>query len=113
MSEVPSPASDVVMAADHPQWADGGPCATCAFRSGTQANQTPHTVELARLCVEGFRVFSCHEHPSACRGFIAAVNLRGAPETEDDKRWAEVAGAAADILSDCISAAVREQEARA
>jgi hypothetical protein len=61
---------------------------------------------LARLCVEGITPFSCHEKPQLCRGFIAAVNLRGAPDTEDDRRWQEVARDSADILGRCIDAAV-------
>ncbi len=104
---VPSAASDAVTAAEHPSPEAGGPCATCAFRPGTEANTTPHTVELARLCVEGFRHFYCHEQPRLCRGFIAALNLRGVPETDDDRKWAEIAGHAADILSDAIHLAVR------
>ncbi len=103
---VPSPASDAVIAAAHPSPEDGCPCATCAFRPGTEANRTEHTIELARLCVEGGREFSCHERPQLCRGFIAAINLRGAPEDEEARRWCEVAGAAADIFSKCIDAAV-------
>lgn len=104
-SNVPSRASDLVMSADHPTPASGGPCATCAFRIGTQANLSPHTVELARLCVEGFREFYCHERPQVCRGFNAAINLRGVPQGEDDRRWSEVAGMAADVLQQCIEAA--------
>lgn len=102
---VPSPACDAVLAAAHPSSADGGPCATCAFSPGTQANQAEHTMELARLCVEGFRTFSCHEQPQLCRGFIAAINLRGVPQDEDDRRWCVVAGDAADFLSRCIDVA--------
>lgn len=107
---VPSPASDAVMAADHPSHVNGGPCATCAFRRGTEANCTPHTMELARLCVEGGRPFYCHEHPGLCRGFVAALNLRGAPETEDERRWSVVAGEAADILAECIGIAKAADE---
>ena len=104
----PSPACDVVMAADHPPHGAGGPCADFAFRRGTEANGCPETVELARLCVEGFREFHCHLHPHVCRGFMAALNLRGVPTTEDDEKWCEVARAAADILSDCIHRASAE-----
>ena len=53
MSDVPSAASDAVIAANHPAPEQGGPCATCAFRPGTEANLSPHTMQLARLCVEG------------------------------------------------------------
>ncbi len=95
----PSPACDAVMAAKHPSPAAGGPCATCAFRPGTEANLTPSTVELARLSVEGFREFFCHERPQVCRGFNAAMNLRGVPTTDDDRKWSEMAGHGADILS--------------
>lgn len=108
---VPSPACDAVIAAHHPSDADGGPCATCAFRPGTQANQTVHTIELARLSVEGLREFHCHEHPRLCRGFIAALNLRGVPQDEDDRRWSEVAGHAADLLGDAISAVAASEKA--
>lgn len=107
---VPSAASDTMIAADHPSAADGGPCETCAFRRGTEANRTAHTMELARLCVEGIVPFHCHEQPQLCRGFVAAVNLRGAPVDEEDRRWKEVAAFAADLLGACIDAAKAEDE---
>lgn len=112
-TSVPSAASDAVMAAQHPSPEDGGPCATCAFRPGTQANGTPYTVALARLCVEGSRLFYCHENPQLCRGFVAAINLRGVPEDEEHRRWCDVAGHAADMLQMCIEAAKDEDEAAA
>jgi hypothetical protein len=105
---VPSAASDEVMAAAHPPPDAGGPCASCAFRAGTEANMTEHTVTLARLCVESLRPFYCHERPGLCRGFIAAINMRGVPEDEEDRRWRVVAGDAADILGACIAAAKAE-----
>jgi hypothetical protein len=100
----PSVACDVVMAVEHPSSADGGPCHDCAFRAGTEANQTEHTVELARLCVEGFRPFYCHIQPGLCRGYIAAMNLRGVPEDDEDRQWCDAAGIAADLLSAAIAA---------
>lgn len=106
----PSAACDLVMLAVHPSPEDGGPCATCAFRPGTEANRSPHTVELARLCVEGLEPFDCHEQPQLCRGFIAAANVRGIPEDDDDRRWQQMARHAADILGRCIDAAKQEQE---
>jgi len=63
---------------------------------------TAHTTELARLCVEGIVPFHCHERPQVCRGFNAAVTLRGVPEDEEDRRWMEVARFAAEILSQAI-----------
>lgn len=102
---VPSEACDLVMAADHPSPADGGPCATCAFRAGTEAHHSEHTVTLARLCVEGLRSFNCHERPGLCRGYVAAANLRGVPSGEYEERWADVMGCAADIIGDAINAA--------
>lgn len=105
-SQIPSPACDAVLAGDHPAWESGGPCATCAFRPGTEAATTQHTVELARLCVEGFRYFGCHEHAGLCRGYVAAMNLRGVPQDEDDRRWSIVAGEAADILQMAIEAGI-------
>lgn len=105
-----SAAANAVEDADQPSPEQGGPCTTCAFRPGTEANTTEHTRTLAALCVEGFRLFGCHESGGACKGFIAALNLRGVPETEDDRRWSEVAGMAADALDRCISAAREEQE---
>lgn len=110
-SVVASPACDAVMSADHPSHEMGGPCATCAFRQGTEANRTEHTVTLARLCVEGYRQFYCHEHPGLCRGYIAAMNLRGTPQDEDDEKWATVAGDAADILAQCIARAKEAEKA--
>lgn len=107
---IPSAACDAVVAAEHPSPENGGPCATCAFRPGTEANQTAHTVELARLCVEGFRAFHCHERQQLCRGFIAALNLRGVPENDDDRKWAETAGHAADILADAIRVGVEADQ---
>lgn len=109
MHEVPSPASDAVMTAAHPSPEDGGPCGGCAFREGTEANRSEHTVTLARLCVEGLTPFQCHEKPQLCRGWIAAVNLRGAPETDDDRRWSECAASASEIVATLIDAAVHAQ----
>lgn len=106
---VASPASDAVMAADHPSPSAGGPCATCAFRPGTEANCTDHTVQLARACVEGIVPFYCHEQLGLCPGFVAAVNLRGAPTTEADRRWQEISHAVAELISDLIAHA-RQQE---
>lgn len=101
-----SPSMDVVLQADHPDPANGGPCETCAFRRGTEANQTPHTMALARACVEGLRPFHCHERPQLCRGFIAAANLRGVPKTDEDRRRMHAARMVADVLGDAIALAV-------
>lgn len=112
LGEVESQAFDLVSRAEHPSPECGGPCATCAFRLGTQANLSEHTVALAKLCVEGISPFSCHEKPQLCRGWIAAVNVlefEGLPQDEDSKRHREVMAHAADMLSMCISAAVQEQ----
>jgi hypothetical protein len=89
------PAFDLVEAAAHPSPEDGGPCSSCAFRPGTEANRSAHTVLLAKLCIEGGRMFSCHERPGLCRGYIAAANLRGLP-------FDERATLGADILADII-----------
>lgn len=99
---VDSHACDIVSSASHPAYADGGPC---AFRAGTEPSRAEETVTLARLCVEGFRPFYCHEHEHLCRGFVAAMNIRGLPETNEDRRLVEAAGAAADVLSACIASA--------
>lgn len=107
MISLPSPATDAVMAHTHPSHEDGGPCAGCAFRAGTEANSTPHTVALARACVEGIRPFYCHENPGLCRGWVAAVNLNGMPENDEQRRWQEVNAHAADMLSDAIAAGRR------
>lgn len=53
---------------------------------------------LAKLCVEGLVPFDCHEKAQLCRGFIAAVNLRGAPTTRTERRHAEAAKSAAEML---------------
>ncbi|HXE82906.1 MAG TPA: hypothetical protein VN513_06220 [Gemmatimonadales bacterium] len=103
-----SEAADAVMAADHPSPDQGGPCATCAFRPGTEAYGTARTRELAALCVEGLRPFYCHESPQLCRGFIAAANLRGVPESDEDRRWAEVCRLGADLLAACVDHAAKE-----
>lgn len=108
---VSSPACDLVMSREHPPYSAGGPCHDCAFREGTEANASQHTVMMARLCVEGFRQFDCHVHPGICRGFVAALNVRGVPETEEERRWQEVTGAAADLLAECVAAAKAEDEA--
>jgi hypothetical protein len=105
-----SQACQIVAAANLPSPESGGPCATCAFRKGTEANASAHTTELAALCVEGLREFHCHEKPQLCRGFIAAANLRGVPQDEEDRHWMEVAGEAADILAMCIERAVEAQK---
>jgi hypothetical protein len=110
-AESVSPAFDAVCAADHPAPDAGGPCATCAFRPGTEANRSEYTTALARACVEGIEPFHCHEHPRACRGWIAAVNLNGAPEGEEWERWREVNRIAADLIGRCIDAAKAEQDA--
>lgn len=102
-----SPAADAVLAAHHPSPEDGGPCATCAFRTGTEASQTPHTQELARLCVEGLTPFYCHERPRLCRGWIAAVNLNGVADDEDSRRRREVCSYAAEILAAAIERAAQ------
>jgi hypothetical protein len=109
---VPSPACDAVEAAEHPSPEAGGPCATCAFRPGTEANTSWWTRDLARLCVEGTRTFQCHEQPQLCRGFIAAINLRGPTETDDAKKWNECAGFAADMLADAIQVGVEADRRR-
>lgn len=111
LTDVPSAASDAVLLGVHPSPEHGGPCATCAFRPGTEANRTEHTISLARLCVEGLRRFHCHEQPRLCRGFIAAINLRGVPQVEADERWSAVAGYAADLLADAIAAGKAADEA--
>lgn len=110
---VPSAACDAVMAARHPSPADGGPCVTCAFRVGTEANTTPHTVILARLCVEGSRPFYCHERPGLCRGFVAALNLRGVIPADDveAKRWETANAFAADVYAQAIAAGVEADRA--
>lgn len=95
-----SPAFDAVSAAQHPAPECGGPCATCAFRPGSEASATEHTVALAKACVEGGRYFNCHENPGLCRGWIAAINLRGLP-------FDDAAGFAADLLGDIIDSAVQ------
>lgn len=102
LEPIPSAACDAVLAAEHPSPEEGGPCATCAFRVGTEPNKSEHTVALARLCVEGFRMFHCHEKPGLCRGYVAAANLRGLPGTEEEIRRAAVYGCAADLLNDGI-----------
>jgi hypothetical protein len=106
-----SPASDIVMAAEHPPYEDGGPCHDCAFRRGTEAHGTAHTVALAQLCVEGLTPFYCHVRPGLCRGFIAAANLRGVPTTEEERRHAEVSRECADLLADLIGMARAADEA--
>jgi hypothetical protein len=102
-----SPACDVVSGGNQPSPKQGGPCATCAFRNGTEASQTPHTMTLARLCVEGLSPFMCHEKPGLCHGFIAAANLRGAPCTETDIEYAAVCRETAEHLADAISAGAK------
>lgn len=99
---IESPAFDAVLAAEHPSPECGGPCATCAFRPGSEASASEHTVALAKACVEGGKYFRCHEHPALCRGWIAAVNLRGLP-------FDDAAGLAADLLGDAIDAAALAQ----
>lgn len=73
MIEFESQAFDAVCAAEHPAPESGGPCATCAFRPGTEANTSWHTVMLAKFCVEGRTPFDCHEKPQLCRGFIGEL----------------------------------------
>lgn len=67
-------------------------CATCAFRPGTEASETPGTMLTAQLCVLSGERFECHETDRAgepCIGWQRAVEARGAiPE------WRRKAGAA-------------------
>lgn len=110
-----SPAFDAVCGAQHPSDEQGGPCATCAFRPGTEANQTVHTVMLAKFCVEGVTPFDCHEHPRYCRGWIAAVNAKAfagdISDDEDSKRWRECSRMAAEVLASAIAAGKAADEA--
>lgn len=104
-----SPAFHEVVSRDiKPSFYDGGPCETCAFRAGTEANRSAHTVALAQLCVEGLTPFHCHERPAFCRGWIAAVNLkheieRDAPNTFESRMRVEAMRMAADVLSRVIT----------
>lgn len=108
---VESASCDAVIAASHPSPEAGGPCATCAFRPGTEANLTETTITLARLCVEGMRPFQCHETPQLCRGYIAAANLQGVPEGDEAVKWAAVCGIAADLFAEMIEQAKAAQGA--
>lgn len=103
---ISSPAFDAVSAASHPSPEAGGPCETCAFRPGTEASQTTHTVALVKLSIEGLVPFHCHERPQLCRGFIAAANLRGVPRDEEDMRRVKSMVLACEVLSDAIAAGV-------
>ena len=103
-------AFEAVEAAIHPDECDGGPCHDCAFRKGSVANGTLHTRMLAQACVDGLVPFYCHINPGLCRGFVAAVNLVGAPETEDEKRQCEAAKMLADVLALAIAAAKEADE---
>lgn len=107
MTDIESPASDAVLAASHPSPECGGPCATCAFRPGTEANRSRHTLALARLCVEGITEFKCHEQTQLCRGWIAAVNLRGFPKTDADILHAKKSAMCAEFLAESIETAVK------
>lgn len=60
-----------------------GMCHTCAFRIGSQANQTQTVAEDVMDCLSDGRTFYCHDFPDgetpkvACRGFVAAMRLKG------------------------------------
>ena len=105
-----SPALVAVMADERKPAPDaGGPCATCAFRPGSEASRSPHTIELAALCVEGLTQFMCHERPGLCKGWVAAVNLKhaaGEYAGEDNRRHMLAMRFAADMLSDAIAVGV-------
>lgn len=106
-------AFDAVAGANHPTPEQGGPCATCAFRPGTEAHRTVHTQMLARLCVEAIEPFQCHEKPQACRGWIAAVNLMSQmPDFDSDerKKHREVSAMAAETVGLCISDAKSQHD---
>lgn len=108
-----SAAFDAVSAAQHPDPADGGPCATCAFRSGSEASRTDYTVALAVSCVEGLVPFHCHEKDQLCRGWIAAVNLNGPPTTREQRRHQKAAAMVADAIGQAIEVGkAAEREAR-
>lgn len=53
-------------------------CATCAFRSGSQASLSPLTIMQAQLCAEIPEMFLCHEAHAAgdevaCAGWTSAL----------------------------------------
>lgn len=108
---VPSAAADAVIEAVHPSHDDGGPCDGCAFRLGTEANASVHTMQLARMCVEGITPFQCHEHQHVCRGWMAAVNLLGAPESEHERRWMQVNAMGAELWAQAIAFGVEADRA--
>jgi hypothetical protein len=39
----------------------GEPCASCAIRSGSDANCTPETIEMLKDCIANGEPFYCHE----------------------------------------------------
>ena len=98
MDRISSPAVDAVLAATHPSPEAGGPCATCAFRNGTEANLTEHTQILVRACVEGMRLFHCHEKAGLCKGYIAAANRRGAPTASEMENEVRIFGTIVEII---------------
>lgn len=106
---------EAVSEAEHPSPDAGGPCATCAFRPGSEASQTAHTVSIAKLCVEGIVPFHCHEKPQLCRGFIAAANARWADNpdfnSEREQRHREACRFVAERLGEAIGMAREVDEA--
>lgn len=107
-----SPAFDAICAADHPSPSNGGPCATCAFRPGTEANATEHTVALAKMCVEGLERFDCHEYNRMCRGWLAAVNLRAQDDVKspEAREYIEAHRAMAGMLANAIGLAKEAED---
>ncbi len=43
------------------EWPNGEMCGSCAGRKGTEANETPETVEKLRQCIADGEPFYCHE----------------------------------------------------
>lgn len=82
--------------------ADHERCATCAYREGTEAANTPSTVFLAELCVMSGETFNCHEDHRPCRGWANEVQRQQAAG-ERPKAWQRrVAAVMADGFDDAL-----------
>lgn len=99
----PDTAIAVVVADDaKPSPERGGPCATCALRVGTDANQASVTMLTVELCLMSGEPFYCHEHNRVCKGWIAAANAIACDGEAVPDFQRRVAAVALDQLGDCI-----------
>jgi hypothetical protein len=76
-------------------------CATCAFRPGTEAANSPLTPVKARLCIKTCTPFLCHESPidAMCAGAADAMTVM-----HENGQWAQTPEWKRKVLLACLDA---------